>query len=241
MAEPKRAGAGASLAVCDDRNDDRAEVSALMALATSLVAGLFHLHQHFRGPPIDYVGLASASAASWFGLPGPGEPILIAAGVLAAQHKLDLVAVLLVSWAAATAGGIGGWLLGLIAGRAVVTAPGPLRPLRIRAVDRGQALFARYPVAAIILTPAWVAGIHRVRPVVYLITNAVTAVLWAGGIGLGSYFIGPSVVDAVGDLGTASEIGLGVLVVGGVGLEIARRRRRRRRDRPTKEGPTGGG
>lgn len=213
-----------------------------MALATSLVVGLLHLpihiHQHFKGPPIDYVGLAAASAASWFGLPGPGEPILIAAGVLAAQHKLDLVSVLVVSWAAATAGGIAGWLLGLIAGRPVVTAPGPLRGLRIRAVDRGQALFARYPVTAIILTPAWVAGIHRVRPIVYLITNAATAVVWAGGIGLGSYFIGPSVVDAVADLGTASEIVLGALVVGCVGLEIARRRRRHRQaESPTGSGP----
>ena len=213
-----------------------------MALATSLVAGLFHLHihlhPHFRGPPIDYVGLAAASAASWFGLPGPGEPIVIAAGVLAAQHKLDLFTVLMVSWAAATGGGIGGWLLGLKAGRAFVTAPGPLRGLRLRAVDRGEALFARYPVTAIILTPAWIAGIHRVRPTVYLITNALTAVVWAAGIGLGSYFIGPSVVDAVDDLGTASEVGLVVLVLAGVALEVARRRRSRKR---ATESPTGSG
>jgi membrane protein DedA with SNARE-associated domain len=219
--------------VCDDRHDGRAQIGALMALAKSLVAGLFHLHlhlhlhYHFHGPPIDYVGLAAASAASWFGLPGPGEPILIAAGVLAAQHKLDLVSVLLVSWAAATAGGIAGWLLGLKAGRAFLTAPGPLRRLRIRAVDRGEKVFDRYPVTAIILTPAWVAGIHRVRPTVYLITNALTAVLWAGGIGLGSYFIGPSVVDTVDDLGVLSAVGLGLLVVAGVGIEVGRRRRRR--------------
>jgi membrane protein DedA with SNARE-associated domain len=218
--------------VCDDRNDDRAEISALMGLATSLVVGLFHvqihLHHQFQGPGIDYVGLAAASAASWFGLPGPGETILIAAGVLAAQHKLDLGSVLVVSWAAATAGGIGGWLLGLKAGRAVLTAPGPLRRLRIRAVDRGDEVFDRYPVMAIILTPAWVAGIHRVAPTVYLITNALTAVVWAGGIGLGSYFIGPTVVDFVGDLGVVAGVGLLALVLVGVGLEVARRRRQKR-------------
>lgn len=218
--------------MCNDRNNDRAEIGALMAFATSLIVGLLHIHlhihHHFQGPPIDYVGLAAASAASWFGLPGPGEPILIAAGVLAAQHRLDLGSVLLVSWAAATGGGIAGWLLGLKAGRAFLTAPGPLRSLRIKAVDRGEEVFDRYPVTAIILTPAWVAGIHRVRPVVYLITNALTAVVWAGGIGLGAYFIGPSVVDAVGDLGTVTAVGLGVLVLAGIGTEVARRRRRRR-------------
>jgi membrane protein DedA with SNARE-associated domain len=218
--------------VCDDRNDDRAEIGALMALATSVVAGVFHLHlqfhHHFHGPPIDYVGLAAASAASWFGLPGPGEPILIAAGVLAAQHKLDLTSVLLVSWAAATAGGIAGWLLGLKAGRAFLIAPGPLRGLRLRAVQRGEEVFKRYPVTAIILTPAWIAGIHRVRPTVYLITNALSAVLWAGGIGLGSYFVGPTVVDFVNDLGVVTAVGLGALVLVGVGIEVGRRRRRRR-------------
>jgi membrane protein DedA with SNARE-associated domain len=217
--------------VCDDRSDDRAEIGALMALATSLVVGMIHvpihIHHQFQGPPIDYVGLAAASAASWFGLPGPGEPILIAAGVLAAQHKLDLGSVLLVSWAAATAGGIGGWLVGLKGGRAVLTAPGPLRGLRIKAVDRGDEVFDRYPVMAIILTPAWVAGIHRVAPPVYLITNALTAVVWAGGIGLGSYFIGPAVVDFVGDLGVVAGVGLVALVLVGVGLEVGRRRRKR--------------
>ena len=35
-----------------------------------------HLHPHFHGPPIDYVGLAAGCAASWVGLPGPGEPLV---------------------------------------------------------------------------------------------------------------------------------------------------------------------
>ena len=57
-----------------------------------LIFALLHIHLHhqFHGPPFDYVGLAVAAAASWIGVPGPGEPVLIAAGVLAAKHKLDL-------------------------------------------------------------------------------------------------------------------------------------------------------
>ena len=57
------------------------------------------LHHHFHGPPIDYGALAAAAAASWIGVPGPGEPVLIAAGVFAAQHRLDIVSVLVVAWA----------------------------------------------------------------------------------------------------------------------------------------------
>ena len=142
---------------------------------------LLHLHHHFHGPEVDYVGLAVGAAASWAGLPGPGEPLLIAAGVLAAQHKLDIGSVVFVAWAAATAGGIVGWLIGLGAGRALVTAPGPLLGPRVRAVERGERIFERYPIAAIVLTPAWVAGINRVRGRVYQPVNAVTALLWAKG------------------------------------------------------------
>ena len=86
----------------------------------------------FHGPPIDYAALALAAAASWVGVPGPGEPVLIAAGVFAAQHKLDIASVLIVAWAGATAGGIGG--LGARAeGRAggAHRARGPLHGLRL--------------------------------------------------------------------------------------------------------------
>jgi len=34
-----------------------------------------HHHHRFSGSPVDYVSLALASAASWIGLPGPGEPL----------------------------------------------------------------------------------------------------------------------------------------------------------------------
>ena len=122
-----------------------------------------HLHHHFHGPPVDYVGLAAASVASWIGVPGPGESVLVAAGIFAAKHKLDIAEVLLVAWVAATAGGIAGWLIGMRAGRAVMTAPGPLQRARQKAVERGDEIFGRVPVLAVVLTPSWIAGIHRVR------------------------------------------------------------------------------
>ena len=107
------------------------------------------------------------------GCPGPGEPVLIAEAVFAARHKLDICSVMLVAWAGAAVGGVVGWLVGLKAGRALVTARGPLRRLRINAVARGEDVFARHPVLAIYLTPSWVAGIHRVRAAPYLTVNAI--------------------------------------------------------------------
>lgn len=201
--------------------------SALKALLTFGLA--LHIHHKFRGPPFDYGALAAAAAASWVGVPGPGEPVLIAAGVLAAQHKLDLGSVLLVAWAGATAGGVVGWALGIKAGRRLITARGPLRKLRESAVERGDKVFGRYAVLAILLAPSWISGIHRVRAGLYLPVNAAAAALWAGGIGVGAYLVGPAVVDFVGDLGLVTGIALVLLVGGVVTAEIIRRRRRRPR------------
>jgi membrane protein DedA with SNARE-associated domain len=193
---------------------------------------LFHAHlrHHFHGPPFDYVGLAAAAAASWIGVPGPGEPVLIAAGVLAAHGKLDIVEVILVAWVAASLGGTAGWLIGLKAGRAILTARGPLLHLRLRAVERGEEVFDRYPVLAIIVCPTWVAGIHRVGPVLFNVVDVLSALVWAVGIGLGAYFVGPAIIDAAQDLGVATAIGVLILVALAVYWEV--RRRRARRPRP---------
>jgi membrane protein DedA with SNARE-associated domain len=191
-----------------------------------------HFRHHFHGPPVDYVGLAAASVASWIGVPGPGESVLVAAGILAAKHRLDIAEVLLVAWVAATAGGVAGWLIGMRAGRAVMTAAGPFQRMRLKAVERGDEVFGRVPVLAVVLTPSWIAGIHRVKPTVYVITNALSAALWAVGIGLGAYFAGPAVVDVVNDVGWAATIGLVALVAAAVLLELRRRRVRRARAAP---------
>ena len=183
-----------------------------------------HLHHHFKGPPFDYAGLALAAGASWIGLPGPGEPLLIAAGILAADHKLDIGSVLLVAFAAAWVGGMAGWLIGLKVGRNLLTAPGPLHSLRLRLVASGDRIFKRYVAIAVFLAPSFAAGIHRVRPPVYLLWNTFWAVVWTVGIGLGAYFAGPPIVDLVGDLGWVSLGGLVILILAVVVLTLRRRR-----------------
>jgi membrane protein DedA with SNARE-associated domain len=194
-----------------------------------LVLALAHIHHPFHSAAIDYLGLAAACFASWSFFYGPGEPVLIAEAIFAAQHDLSIVSVLAVAWASAAAGGIAGWLVGRSLGHAVVVAPGPLRRFRVRAVEQNEAIFGRHPILAIYLAPSWVAGVARVGTVLYLVVNAVTAIIWAVTIGLGAYYAGPPIVDLVGDMGVASGIALGVLVVSSIGGELLRRWMRRRR------------
>lgn len=193
----------------------------------------FHLHLHLlhhRGAAIDYIGLAAAAFASWLIYFGPGEPAMIAAGVIASKHKLDIAPVVFWGWIGAMLGGIAGWLIGMKAGRTLLTAPGPFQKLRIRAADHGENVFRRMEVLAIIAAPPWVAGINRSRARLYLPVNAISAlVLWAAPLGVGAYYIGPPVLDLFSDMGTL----LAVLLIAGVtsivAAEVLRRRRRNRR------------
>jgi membrane protein DedA with SNARE-associated domain len=189
---------------------------------------VLHLFQHVKGSPIDYVAVALAAFASWAGFPGPGEPVLIAAAIVASKHKLGIGP--LVFWASvgATVGGVAGWALGLMAGRRLLTARGPLHGFRVRAVERGEELFRRFAIPAIIFTPSWVAGIERSRARVYLPVNLVSAtLLWAAPIAYGAYYAGPPLLDLVGDLGVIATVALVLFVVVVVGGELLRRRRAR--------------
>jgi membrane protein DedA with SNARE-associated domain len=159
------------------------------------------VHHEVHGPPIDYAGIALAAAAGWFGIPGPGEAVLIAAGVLAARHRLDIGMVIMTAAIGATAGGIAGWLVGMKASRPVLTAPGPLRKSRRRLIARGERFFERHGPIGVFLAPSWAAGVHNMRASRFLPLNAVAAIGWAAVYGGAAFILGPSIAGALGDLG----------------------------------------
>ena len=171
-----------------------------------MVTLALHLFHHIHGKPVDYVAVAVAAFASWAGLPGPGESVLIATGVLAAKHHLDITPVLVWATIGAVLGGMIGWVVGLKAGRAALTAPGPLHRARLRAAARGDEVFRRLEVVAILLAPSWVAGIHRSRARLYLPINLVSSLAWALGFGLAAYYAGPPVLDLASDFGTFATL-----------------------------------
>ena len=191
----------------------------------------FHLHLfHHRGAAIDYVGLAGAAFLSWLIWVGPGEPAMIAAGIVAAKHRLDITPVVFWGWIGAMLGGIVGWLIGLKFGRTVLTAPGPLYKLRLRAAREGESVFKRVEIMAIIVSPPWVAGINRSRARLYLPVNAISSlVLWAAPLGIGAYYAGPPILDVFGDMGTFLSVLFGGTVAVIVAGELLRRRNRRLR------------
>jgi membrane-associated protein len=171
-----------------------------------------HLDQRFAGPHIDYIGVGLAAALSWLLFAGPGEVALIAAGIAAARHRVDISGVVAVAWLGAMLGGTAGWLIGLKGGRALLTAPGPLHELRLGMVGHGDRLYARYGYPAVYFAPSWMAGINGMRASRFVPANTIAALVWALLVGLGAYILGPSVREFLDDIGTVGLVALALAV-----------------------------
>jgi membrane protein DedA with SNARE-associated domain len=177
-------------------------------------------------PKADYLGLGLAAFSSWVGVPGAGEAALVTAAIVAAHHRLDIGTVVTVAFAGAVLGGTVGWYAGRKGGSALFLRRGPFLHARLRAHTAGGRFYDRFGPVAVFFTPSWLAGVHDMRARRYLVFNALSALVWALVIGLGAFFLGSGVGDAVTDLGAvgATLAGLGLLAV--VLAGVVRRRRR---------------
>src|ERR1700721_2844177 len=78
------------------------------------------------------------------GVPSPGETALVLAAVLASEHKLNIVLVIVIASASAIVGDNIGYLLGRRIGREVLEAPGPLHRRRVRLIAAGDRFFDKH-------------------------------------------------------------------------------------------------
>jgi membrane-associated protein len=154
--------------------------------------------------------------------------VVVTAGIVAAHGHLNLGPVLFYAWLGATVGGVGGWLVGRKAGRALITAPGPLLRMRLRALKRSERLYERFGPVAVFLAPSWGAGIARMGAGRFLPANLASAAVWALLFGLGSYLAGRTLTDLFNDVGLVAAVIIACAILGG-GLVEARRRALRRR------------
>jgi membrane protein DedA with SNARE-associated domain len=122
-----------------------------------------------------------------FGIPVPGETVLIAASVYAGAGRLNVVAVGVVAFVAAVIGDNIGFAVGHLGGRALVLRWGRYVRLTERRLDQAEAFFDRH--GAWIITVARfvevlrqfngiVAGISGMRWLRFFAFNALGAALW---------------------------------------------------------------
>ena len=158
---------------------------------------MHHLHAFL----IDYgyAALFCVVLVENFGIPAPGQTLLIAAAVLASQGKLNLAAVLSVSALAAVIGACIGYWIGVKGGRRLILRFG--RYLRIGEPElaRLETKFARYGIGFVLFARFFevlrqlngvVAGTTRMPLKYFLPANALGAVLWTLVWGYGSWRLG---------------------------------------------------
>ena len=153
-----------------------------------------------------------------FGLPGPGDASLIAAGTLAGEGRLNVWIVLALGMIAWMLGSVAGYAFGIHGGRRLLDHPGRLEKSRGKLLAKGDRAFGRYNFLASVTMPAFVSGIFRVRFLIFISGALVAGVGFIGMyVGL-SYFLGAEIAMHIGNVGTKAVIGVIVVVV--IGLVI---------------------
>jgi membrane protein DedA with SNARE-associated domain len=166
----------------------------------------------------EYIIMFVFVAIMGFGLPGPGDASLIAAGTLAGEGRLNVWIVLALAMIAWMLGSVAGYAFGVHGGRSLLDRPGRLEKSRRKLLAKGDRAFGRYNFVASVTMPAFVSGIFRVRFWIFILGALVAGVGWIGTyVGI-SYFLGADIAKRIGNAGTKAVIGVVVIVV--IGLVI---------------------
>ena len=169
-----------------------------------------------------------------FGLPVPGETVLIACSVLASQGSLSIVWVVVIGVAAAIIGDNLGYWTARKGGRPLLERYRLTRRYAEKYLPRGERFFARHGgkavflgrfVAVLRVTAAWIAGITLMRWWRFLLWNAAGGIVWATGVALISYFLGDAAASAFSRYGLYAAGG--AILLSGIGFLIVRRLEKR--------------
>ncbi len=174
-----------------------------------------------------------------FGIPVPGETILIAGAIYAGAGRLNVVTVGVVALLAAIIGDNIGFAIGHFGGRALALRWGKYVFLTPERLDKAEAFFDRR--GAILITFArFVEGLRQANGIIagitgmhwlrFLVFNAIGAALWVGTwVSLG-YLAGSHITTIYHYITLYSYyvlIALVVLLVGYIAWRLRRRRRHR--------------
>jgi membrane protein DedA with SNARE-associated domain len=178
-----------------------------------------------------------------FGIPVPGETILIAAAVYAGSGQLSIIGVALVAVLAAIIGDNIGYAIGYFGGRTLVLRFGRYVHLTSERLDKAERFFDRYGglvvagarfVEGLRQANGIVAGTIRMHWLKFLAFNALGAALWVGVWASIGYLAGGHITVIYNTITRYSLyflIALVVVVAALVVRAVVRRRRRAAADK----------
>jgi membrane protein DedA with SNARE-associated domain len=177
-------------------------------------------------PWLDRYGYAAVMGAlllESFGLPLPGEAMLIAGAALAAEGELHLAPLLISAWLAAVLGDNIGFAIGRFGGRRLVLRYGARIGITEHRLASVEGFFQRFG-GQVVLVARFFAVVRQLNGIVagtagmgwwrFLACNAAGAALWVSAWGFGVYYFGQSLAHVVTRLhGLGYVIGLLALAV----------------------------
>jgi membrane protein DedA with SNARE-associated domain len=194
------------------------------------------------GSPLAHYGLWAIALLVMledFGIPVPGETVLIAGAIFAGSGRLNIVAVGLVGFIAAVTGDNIGYAIGRFGGRALVERWGRYVFLTKERLDKTERFFERHGGKIIVVARfveglrqanGLIAGISGMRWLKFLACNALGAALWVGTWVSVGYFAGQhitTVYDVITNYSLYAAIAAVVLIAGWLLLRLRKRRRAR--------------
>ena len=165
-----------------------------------------------------------------FGVPMPGETLLIAASLLAAKGDMHPLPILLCAWLGAVLGDNIGYGIGRFGGRLLVLKYGRFVFLTERRLGTVEEFFRRHG-GSVVMVARFIEGLRQFNGLVagianmawsrFLAYNAAGAALWVCCWGLLAYLFGAR----TGPLATWLALGISTVLAGGAGFWILHRRR----------------
>jgi membrane protein DedA with SNARE-associated domain len=204
-----------------------------------------------------YLAVGFLVFAEDFGVPAPGETILIAASVYAGAGRLNVVAVAVVAFAAAMLGDNLGYAIGRFGGRALALRFGRYVFLTQERLAKAEGFFARHG-GKVVVVARFVEGLRQANGIIagisgmywlrFLAFNTLGAALWVGTWVSVGYLAGSHIETIYNEVNRYSLYVLaavGVLIAALIARHLRRRRGRAAApadgERPAeRDKPTGG-
>ena len=185
-----------------------------------------------------YIAVGGLIMLEDFGVPAPGEAVLIGAAIFAGSGQLNIALVLLVGVLGAIIGDNIGFAIGHFGGRPLVQRFGKYIFLTPERLDRTEDFFNRHGGKVIVIA-RFIEGLRQANGILagligmnwlkFFGFNALGAVLWVCTWGLLGYFAGAHIVVIYDAVGKYKWYVIAALVVIAVLLITRRVRARRRR------------
>jgi membrane protein DedA with SNARE-associated domain len=188
-----------------------------------------------------YLAIAGVIGVESFGVPAPGQTIMVAAAIYAGAGRMNIVAVAAISFVAAVLGDNVGYWIGVRGGRKVVHRFGKYAFITPERFDRAERFFARRG-NRIVVVARFIDGLRQLNGVIagitampwrtFLLYNAIGAALWVGWWTTLAYLLGNNLVEIFEYIHRYQwwAIGVGVIAVASyVMLHVRHVRKRRAR------------